>query len=756
MNKKILISLLALILALVMVVPALAETYTTTTTETTELPDGTTVTVTTTTTITITKPGESEDEPAASLGSGLPGGWTVNPDATEGVLPEEVKAAFDAATSKLLGVEYVPVAYLGSQVVAGTNYAVLAKKTAVAPDAETTLAVLIINADLNGDASVLHINDFSFDAPEAEDAADQLGGWTVPEEYTVVNLPADVASAFTRANEALLGNNLEPIAFLASQTVSGMNYAVLCRSTLTTADPVSSIQLAIVYEDLDGNASFRDIFTVDPAAYNFDAEEPAADAESEEPAAEGEPEPEPVPVLGAGLVGGWDVSGAAPETVLPDEVKAAFDAATAKLLGVDYVPVAYLGSQVVAGKNYAVLCKKTAVAPDAETTLAVLIIYQDLEGDASVLYINDFDVTAASSAETPAAQLAGGWTVPEEYEAYDLPEGAAQAFAKANEAFLGNRLEPVAYLGSQLVSGTNYAILCRSTLATNPPVSSIQVAIVYEDLDGSAVFSDIHTVNIADYNQAPEMEAEEPAFDAEPVEALPEAEEPALDAEPVEESAFDSEGPENNLGTGLLGGWDFSSDTYATLPEEVQEAFDTAVVTHKLLGVDYVPVAYLGSQVVSGTNYAILARKTAITSAPESTLVVLIIYQDLTGDATILHVNDFVLDGEEAEEAGQAGLLGGWTLPENTESAALPEDAAAAFAKANEGFVGNNLVPIAYLGRQIVNGTNYAILCRSTLVTADPISSIQVVIVSEDAEGAATFSSIRTVSIEDYNLDIEP
>ena len=753
MNKKILISLLALILALVMVVPALAETYTTTTTETTELPDGTTVTVTTTTTITITKPGEGEDEPAAGLGSGLVGGWTVNPDATEGVLPEEVKTAFDAATSKLLGVDYVPVAYLGSQVVAGTNYAVLAKKTVVAPDAETTLVVLIINEDLEGNASVLHINDFSFDAPEAEDAAAQLGGWTVPEEYTVVNMPADVANAFTDAKETLLGNNLEPIAFLASQTVSGMNYAVLCHSTLTTADPVSSIQLAIVYEDLDGNASFKDIFTVDPAAYNFDAEEPAYEAETEEPATEGEPEPEPSPVLGAGLVGGWDVSGAEPETVLPDEVKAAFDAATAKLLGVNYVPVAYLGSQVVAGTNYAVLCKKTVVAPDAETTLAVLIIYQDLESDASVLYINDFDVTASSSAETPAAQLAGGWTIPEEYEVYDLPEGAAQAFAKANEAFLGNRLEPIAYLGHQLVNGTNYAILCRSTLATNPPVSSIQVAIVYEDLDGSAIFSDIHSVNIADYNQAPEMEAEEPA-DTEPVEALPETEEPALDAEPVE-PALDAEGADNPLGAGLLGGWDFSSDTAATLPEDVQEAFDIAVVTHKLLGVDYVPVAYLGSQVVAGTNYAILCRKTAITSAPESTLAVLIIYKDLEGDATILHVNEFAVDGEEPEESAGA-VLGGWTLPEETEVASLPEDAAAAFAKANEGFVGNSLEPIAYLGRQIVNGTNYAILCRSTLVTADPISSIQVVIVSENAEGEATFSSIRTVNIEDYNLDIEP
>lgn len=745
MNKKILISLLALVLTLVMAVPALAETYTTTTTETTELPDGTTVTVTTTVTITVTKPDDAaEAEPALGLGNGLLGGWTVNPDSTQAVLPEDVQTAFDAATMKLLGVNYTPVAYLGSQVVAGTNYAVLAKKTTVTAEPETTLAVLIINKPLDGEASVLHANDFSFDAPESESAPEQLaGGWTVPEEYQAVNLPADVASAFDKANEALLGNRLDPIAFLASQTVSGMNYAVLCRSVLTTENPVSSIQLAIVYEDLEGNASFKEIFPVNPADYNFDAEIPAEEGEPDTSAEN--PEAEPAPVLGAGLTGSWDVKDAQPEAVLPDEVKAAFDTATAKLLGVNYVPVVYLGSQVVAGTNYAVLCKKTPVVPDAETSLAVLIIYKDLNEDASVLYVNDFDFTTASRSETPSEQLAGGWTIPEEYAVIELPEGAKAAFEKANEGFLGNRLEPIAYLGSQLVSGTNYAVLCRSTLATNPPITSLQVAIVYEDLDGNATFSDVHALNIADYNQEPAAESEEAAPE---VEAATDSEEPVSEAEPAESD-------EPALGVGLLGGWDFSFEGTAVLPEEVQEAFDTAVVEHKLLGVDYVPVAYLGSQVVAGTNYAVLCRKTTVTASAEPTLAVLIIYKDLEGGVSILHINDFAVDIEESEET-QETPLGGWSIPEEVTASDLPEDAAAAFAKANEGFVGNNLVPIAYLGRQVVSGTNYAILCRSTLVTANPVSSIQIVIVSEDLDGNASFSAIRTVHIAEYNQGIEP
>ena len=192
-------------------------------------------------------------------------------------------------------------------------------------------------------------------------------------------------------------------------------------------------------------------------------------------------------------------------------MKEAFAAATEKLLGVNYVPVAYLGSQVVAGTNYAVLCRKTVVAPDAQSELAVLIVNKSLDGECSVLRVSDFDVANVKESETPAdVQLAGGWTIPEEYSVIDLPANVAAAFEKATESILGNTLEPIAYLAEQTVSGMNYAILCRSTLTTNPPVSSIQVVTVFTDLEGCASIADIRTLDIAAYN------VEEPVEDVIP------------------------------------------------------------------------------------------------------------------------------------------------------------------------------------------------------------------------------------------------
>ena len=75
------------------------------------------------------------------------------------------------------------------------------------------------------------------------------------------------------------------------------------------------------------------------------------------------------------------------------ETSAAVDKATAKLLGAEYEPVAYIGSQVVAGMNHAVLCRVTAVSPDAESGYALVYIYEDLNGGVEVLEINEITLS---------------------------------------------------------------------------------------------------------------------------------------------------------------------------------------------------------------------------------------------------------------------------------------------------------------------------------------------------------------------------
>ena len=86
------------------------------------------------------------------------------------------------------------------------------------------------------------------------------------------------------------------------------------------------------------------------------------------------------------LPGGW----VKPEsTELTPHVKEVFDKAMEEFDGVSYVPTQLLATQTVAGTNYAILCKAQVVVPDVEEYEAVVYVYEDLEGNATVSNIVD-------------------------------------------------------------------------------------------------------------------------------------------------------------------------------------------------------------------------------------------------------------------------------------------------------------------------------------------------------------------------------
>ena len=176
---------------------------------------------------------------------------------------------------------------------------------------------------------------------------------------------------------------------------------------------------------------------------------------------------------GGDVITGGITDAASP--VVPDEVKTVFDKAAATLTGVGYEPVAYLGSQVVAGTNHFLLCKATPTT--AEIT--------DVAN-------SDIEAPAPTDSENP---IAGGYTEPETPEV--TPE-AQKALTKALEGLDGAQYEAKALLGTQIVSGTNYMLLCKITPVTANPQPHYSIVTVYEDLEGNASISDTHDFNAAD------------------------------------------------------------------------------------------------------------------------------------------------------------------------------------------------------------------------------------------------------------------
>ena len=93
------------------------------------------------------------------------GGWSAYTDEpTE--IPAEALDALNAALDGLEGCVYKPIALLGTQVVAGTNYCFLCETTVVAPDAQPSYALVYVFDGLEGEHELLRVQEIEFSAFE--------------------------------------------------------------------------------------------------------------------------------------------------------------------------------------------------------------------------------------------------------------------------------------------------------------------------------------------------------------------------------------------------------------------------------------------------------------------------------------------------------------------------------------------------------------------------------------------------------------
>jgi hypothetical protein len=185
-------------------------------------------------------------------------------------------------------------------------------------------------------------------------ASEQVsGGWEVVRGDTSPESNPDAVAALENALKYLDGVAYIPVAVLARQCVAGTNYCMLCKVKPVAPKAKPSYQLVYIYEDLKGNAELIGRTTV----LNSSSE---------------------------GATGGYSVNDGDTSLAANKDVLAAFNKAMDGCAGVDVRPIAYLGSQVVAGMNHMLLCKSTVVYPDAKPSYSIMTVYEDLDGNAQI------------------------------------------------------------------------------------------------------------------------------------------------------------------------------------------------------------------------------------------------------------------------------------------------------------------------------------------------------------------------------------
>lgn len=83
-------------------------------------------------------------------------------------------------------------------------------------------------------------------------------------------------------------------------------------------------------------------------------------------------------------------------------------------------------------------------------------------------------------------------------------------------------------------------------------------------------------------------------------------------------------------------------------------------------------------------------------------------------------------------------LLGGWNV--NVVVGKMPEKVATAFYDTCSKLLGAEYTPIAYLGEQVVNGVNHAILAEQLLITGRDTKNVVMIVLNEKEEGFSLVS----------------
>ena len=168
------------------------------------------------------------------------------------------------------------------------------------------------------------------------------------------------------------------------------------------------------------------------------------------------------------------------------------------------------------------------------------------------------------------------------------------------------------------------------------------------------------------------------------------------------------------------------------MPEKIATAISK--VSESMVGAEYTPIAYIGSQIVNGVNHAVLAEQLLVTGK-DTKNVVLLIFNEKGMNVDLVAIERVVESGAE---------LGGTIVDVKTD---IPEDAQKAFDKVLGGFVGAAVKPVALLATQVTEGVNYIFGAEVTPVVPDAENKFCVVTVNSLVK-KASFADVLKSELE--------
>lgn len=209
-------------------------------------------------------------------------------------------------------------------------------------------------------------------------------------------------------------------------------------------------------------------------------------------------------------------------------------------------------------------------------------------------------VSAGSLSVSAETTVNAAWQIGTNEVSLYLPREVRLSFEEASARYTGAALEPLAYYGCQVVSGCNYALICRET--TEDGTVSLKSVRIYDpnfvnstQRTGKARFTSVEDFDLEDYTH-------------DYLYPLPERE--------------------------TTGGMYIPSLSECELPANVQAVYDNAIGDR--VGSVCMPLAYLGCRYLDdGIDYALLCCDYATVPQPDRYIDVVILHENRDGTAYI-------------------------------------------------------------------------------------------------------------------------
>lgn len=205
--------------------------------------------------------GETSDEEAFK--APLVGGWEMAEELKQAELPDEAQTAFDAASSVNQENSLKP-AFLLAVNPDADSYMILCIQE---EGGEEKLSVADVAGTGDGSYEFSNISDFILEDYVCIDKEvipeNSEGMWSINEPEEGGNIPTEVMDAFEDAVKIFPSVPYEPVCYVASQVVAGMNYALICKNTVEMEEPIEKLSVVTVYRGVDGVGEILSVADID-------------------------------------------------------------------------------------------------------------------------------------------------------------------------------------------------------------------------------------------------------------------------------------------------------------------------------------------------------------------------------------------------------------------------------------------------------------------------------------------------------------